>query len=87
MGNGFNLKKCIIQCKKNGYFYAARQYIGECYCGKFGNQYDIYGAIDTCGDCEGENVGPYRSCVYKISESEESFTLEPSISPSIDVSL
>ena len=78
MGKGLKLNQCIEQCSYLGYFYAGRQYKGECYCGDFG--YDKYGSREDCNACDSDNIGGYRSCVYFIHKNLGS---KPTYSPTV----
>lgn len=62
-GSGFSKDTCLKECKSHGYQYFGRQYDGQCFCG---NSYGKYGPTSGC-DCDGDNIGSWKNCVYKIS--------------------
>jgi len=57
-----------------GFHYASRTGNGECYCGSTkasDKTFSIHGEIkstgsDFCGDCNGDDIGSNRMCVYQI---------------------
>jgi len=62
---GASVDTCVDQCGEKGYKYVGRQYDGECWCGNSG--YDKYGLFtESQCDCDAQNVGPWRQCVYDI---------------------
>mmetsp|Transcript_36199 Transcript_36199/g.71256 ORF Transcript_36199/g.71256 Transcript_36199/m.71256 type:complete len:196 (+) Transcript_36199:113-700(+) len=55
--------ECGSLCWSSKYF--MRQFKGQCFCGDAGDaRYDRHGSSKDC-DCDGENVGSYRGCVYE----------------------
>merc|ERR1712238_642457 len=65
---GASVDTCVDQCGEKGYKYVGRQYDGECWCGNSG--YDKYGLFtESKCDCDAQNVGPWRQCVYDISKA------------------
>jgi hypothetical protein len=81
LGKQLSLDECIRGCIFEGFFFAARQYYGECYCGKFQEKYYKHGINDNCKKCDSKNVGPYRNCVYQVGMEDGSFSVSPSVSP------
>jgi hypothetical protein len=65
-GSGFSTDTCHSKCKSHGYQFFGRQYDGQCFCG---NSYGKYGQSSGC-DCDGDNVGAWKNCVYKINGAD-----------------
>jgi len=65
---------CVESCRLKGFHYASRTGNGECYCGSTkasDKTFSIHGEIkstgsDFCGDCNGDDIGSNRMCVYQI---------------------
>ena len=64
INGSLSLSDCLSTCSSQGYKYAGRQYLGECYCGN--SDYDKHGQSDKCNACDSVNVGAYKSCVYEL---------------------
>jgi hypothetical protein len=68
-GSGHSVENCITQCSNKGYKYSGRQYNGQCFCGNSDSTtdgYKRYGEGTGC-DCNGDNVGSWKQCVYEKS--------------------
>lgn len=70
---GQSLLSCGNQCYAEGYQYFGRQWNEECWCGS-GFTIAHYGEIastdsDYC-DCDGDNIGSYTQCVYKVPDDK-----------------
>ena len=77
-GNRKSATQCQTECAEEGFKYAGRQYLGQCWCGNSG--YSKHG-VSNCGDCNGENVGAYRSCVWEVFTEPATPTIPPVPTP------
>jgi hypothetical protein len=68
------LETCADTCRMKGYHYFGRQNTGSCFCGGesyYDTGYARYGQIemgsdDFCGDCDGNEIGVGKQCVFHI---------------------
>lgn len=82
MPERLSVEQCNAVCSSQNYKYSARQYKGQCFCGN-SDDYGKHGERDTCGECNGPNVGGYLNCVYEDTQTGLSSTnLSPKVTPS-----